>query len=87
MDVNAPQWDAYIQQFETVAQRAQPWIGKDKSSRPNLADAQLYLCLYGENGLTPDEEFAMLDTLAQANPLYRVDVETAYWLETVLFVP
>ena len=82
MDVNAPEWDAYMQQFEAVAEQAVPWTGP----KPNLADAHLYLCLYGENGLTPAEEFALLDTLAQADKLYRVDVETSYWLETVLFV-
>jgi hypothetical protein len=83
LDVNSEHWEAYAERFQAVAETAKPWLGQ----KPALGDSALYLCLFGENGLNPDEEFALLDRLAVASPLYRLDVDTDYWQEIVLFVP
>jgi hypothetical protein len=52
-----------------------------------LGDGRYYLCLLGENGLPPEEEFALLALIAQQTPLYRVDVDTDYWQDIILYVP
>jgi hypothetical protein len=84
MDINHPQWPQYEAQFETVAGQATPWADP---VRPSLVDATAYLCLYGDNGLTPEAEFALLQQLADLRPLYCITVETVYWQEQILYVP
>lgn len=85
MDTNHPRWDEYQARFDelaTMADAVQP-------PAPPLDTCTLYLCLYGENGLTPDEEFACFDRFDQAigDNLKKVTIETAYWEDTVLFIP
>lgn len=85
MDVNHPQWEAYQNAFEALAEQVPLW---PQPTVPDLTRAEHYLCLYGENGLEPDEEFALLETLRQNQPrLFKREVETSYWLETILFCP
>ena len=84
MDTDHPRWAAYEARFMAVADLAEPL----RPPAPPLDRCQLYLCLFGENGLTPDEEFAFLDRLDDAVGcgLQKVVIETSYWEETVLFV-
>lgn len=84
MDINDPRFADYQARFEHLAAMAEPIPGP----APAIASARYFLCLYGENGLTPDEEFAMLATLDDyvGKGLKRVDISTSYWEEIVLFV-
>jgi hypothetical protein len=89
MDVNSPEWPRYEERFTALAVSATPWPHKQK---PNLADATCYLCLYGENGLPAQEEFAMLERMENTlnntiDTLYRLDVDRDYWQEIILLVP
>lgn len=55
---------------------------------PQLSEAKYLLCLYGENGFTPDEEFAELDYLRQHHgELKKVLVDRDYWQDVILFLP
>ncbi len=83
MDIEAPQWDTWEARFTELAERALkvPLTG-------DIKGAQHYLCLYGENGLSPEEELAELDAMAKASQnLQKVEVDTSYWQDTILFVP
>jgi len=84
MDTNDPHFEEYQTRFEQVAELAEKVAGP----APAIASARYFLCLYGENGMTPDEEFAMLDRLESfvGEGLKRVDVSTSYWEDTILFV-
>lgn len=85
MDVNDPRWDAYEARFRELAEDALLVQG----DKPALDRTQAFLCLYGENGLSPEDEFAVLDQLAAAPPEQRrrIEVTTEYWQDTVLFLP
>lgn len=85
MDTEHAQWDQYQARFEEVAELAEDVDGP----APEIASAKLFICLYGENGMSPEDEFTMLDNLEKyiGEGLKRVDVRTAYWEDTVLFVP
>jgi hypothetical protein len=83
VDVNSEHWPRYEAEFRAVADKTTPWVGQ----RPALGDGRYYLCLLGENGLPPEEEFALLALIAQQTPLYRVDVDTDYWQDIILYVP
>lgn len=87
MDVNDPQFEAFEIRFRELAERAE----QVKSAQPSLNATQYYLFLYGENGLTPEEEFQFLDKMEAAlqagSPLKRMEIEIDYFQDTVLFVP
>lgn len=85
MDVNDPRFAEYQEKFDTVADLAERMEGP----QPEVGSARLMLCLYGDNGLPPDDEFALLDELEDyvGRGLRRVDVNTAYWQDVVLYVP
>jgi hypothetical protein len=85
MDVNSPQFDQYETAFKAVAEQAIEW---DVPARPVLDSCPMYLCLYGENGLTPEEEFLFLERFKAMEPesFYRLEVEADYYQDTILFV-
>ncbi len=84
MDVNHPRFPEYKEKFEELAFLAD----QVEKPEPALDQCRYYLCLYGENGMEPHEEFEFLhkmeDHLAD---LKKIVVETGYWQDTVLFVP
>lgn len=85
MDVNDSRWDEYEVAFTAVANQATPWA---EATKPDLASLPLYLCLYGDNGMSADEEFATLAVLQSAldtHTLYCLEVEADYWYERILF--
>ncbi|MBY0450330.1 MAG: hypothetical protein K2X01_06880 [Cyanobacteria bacterium] len=85
MNTEHPDWDTFYTRFQSLIEHA---TRVDKA--PPLDRCRLYLCLYGENGLSPEEEFSFLDLLAQAGKdglLKRVEIETSYWQDVVLFIP
>jgi hypothetical protein len=84
MDVNHERFDEYEKRFLEVAEEAELHEGQ----RPPLGEMTHYLCLYGENGLEPEEEFSLLETLAKQpeGKLKKVEVDADYWQEVVLFV-
>ncbi len=83
MDVENPRFEEWEARFLEVAQHAQ------KIDRaPDIARSKHYLCLYGENGMNPDQEFAELEEMAEhPERLKKVEVDSAYWQDTVLFIP
>jgi hypothetical protein len=84
MDVNDPRFETYEQRFRALADAAT----LVKVAEPSLNATRCYLFLYGENGLTPEEEFEVLDKLASEPPeqLKRLEVDTDYWQDIALFV-
>lgn len=83
MDVESEYWDEWENRFITLADKA-----RKVPITQNLKGSRHYLCLYGDNGLTPEEEFAELETMAQhPDELKKVEVDTSYWQDTVLFIP
>lgn len=86
MDVEHPRFDEYETQFQALAENAENWEAEQK---PELNGAQLFLCLYGENGLEPEEEFAALErlnALQQESTLHKLEIEADYYQDTILFV-
>jgi hypothetical protein len=80
-----PRFDEYQSKFEELSFLADQVDKPD----PPLDECSAYLCQYGENGLTTDEEFAFLDKLEKAvgENLRKVVVATPYWEDTILFIP
>jgi hypothetical protein len=84
MDIENPRWEEYESRFRTLADTVQ----LQKGPQPELASAKLYLCLYGDNALTPEQEFEALSKLeAQAASLRGTEMQTAYWEDIFLYLP
>jgi len=83
MNIEDPRWDEYEARFRALAEET-PIL---KGAHPELASSELMLCLYGENGMEPDEEFSMLGQLeARKGQLACVEMTTAYWEDLVLYL-
>lgn len=99
MDVNDSRFEMYETRFRALAQKADQVI----QAKPSLNASRYYLCLYGENGMSPDEEFTVLETMenlymeslyqeelektSSLSLLKRLEVDTDYWQDTILFIP
>lgn len=85
MDVNAPEFERYEAEFLAVSERAKEW---ESPVRPVLDDCPMYLCLYGENGMAPEDEFAFLTKFSAmaAESYYKLEVSTDYYQDVILFV-
>lgn len=84
MDIEDPHWPEYERRFRDLAERADVV----KAPRPELASASLYLCLYGDNALPPEEEMRILERLEHtADRLKGTEISTAYWEDIVLYLP
>lgn len=84
MDIESPQWDTYETRFRALAEQ----VEIQKGPQPELASAEAMLFLYGENGLTPEEEFNLLEKLEkQVGNLRGTAMLTAYWEDIVLYLP
>jgi hypothetical protein len=85
MDVNAPEFSDYEVAFMAVADDATHWEAEEK---PVLDSCRMYLCLYGENGLSVSDELALLEQLkhAPASERFRLDVEADYYQDVILFL-
>jgi hypothetical protein len=86
MDVSAPEFNTYEARFNALAEQVQLWEG----ARHVAGCSEHVLCLYGENGLTCNEEFELLNALEQhhqANPqrVAKIMTEGDYWCDTILF--
>ena len=83
MDIESEDWDRWETRFRELMELAKPM-----PLTGEINGAKHYLCLYGINGLEPDVEFAELEAMSQdVEHLKKVDVDTAYWQDTVLFIP
>jgi len=81
MDLESPHWDEWETQFNQLADQAQ--VAENKSE---LASAKMHLILFGNNGLTEEEELAELKNFAtMPDQLKKVVVETDYWQNIYLF--
>ncbi|MBY0404728.1 MAG: hypothetical protein K2X66_12570 [Cyanobacteria bacterium] len=85
MDINDPRFEQFEERFRALAEQAE----LVETAKPSLNASRYYLCLYGENGLPPEEEFEFLDKMAAeaGKTLKRLEVDTDYWQDLVLFVP
>ena len=85
MDVNTPRFAEDQERFEEVADLAE----RQDGPQPEIGSARMMLCLYGDNGLPPEDEFAMLAAMEDyvGRGLRRVDINTAYWQDVVLYLP
>lgn len=85
MDTQSPEWEEYHRQFMELADLAD----SVEPPAPPLDECQYYLCLYGENGMSAEDEFqflANMDAFVGDN-LKKVEIQTSYWEDIVLFVP
>lgn len=82
MDTESEQWTEWEVRFLAVAQQA-----KTVKRGPQVGSATHYLCLYGDNGMSPEAEFEELTLMAkQVDVLKKIEVDTNYWQDTVLFI-
>ncbi|MCX5920874.1 MAG: hypothetical protein NTW61_06100 [Candidatus Melainabacteria bacterium] len=90
MDFNLACFSDYEASFLALAEAVEPWEG---SAKPVLSAMPLFLCLYGENGLTPEAEFEALEVLQSVyeqtpERVMKLEIEASnhYWQETILFL-
>lgn len=84
MHIEDPRWDTYEQRFRALAEQ----IELQKGPQPELASAEVHLFLYGENAMTPEQEFETLERLEQNKAqLKGTAILTAYWEDVVLYLP
>ena len=87
MDVNHERFGEYETAFNALAEEATAWEG----DKPALDSMSIYLCLYGDNGLSVEDEFALLEQLnvkqsEHIDTLWRIDIEADYYQDIILFV-
>lgn len=83
MDIESPQWDVWESRFMALAE-----IAPKVDVNPALKGAKHYLCLYGDNGLSPEEEFEELEIMFQTpDKVKKVEIDTSFWQDTVLYIP
>lgn len=84
MDIENPRWEEYENRFRALADS----VEITKGPQPELASAEEMLFLYGENGMTPEQEFDLLGKLEkQAGNLKGTTMLTSYWEDIVLYLP
>ncbi len=84
MNIEDPRWEEYEARFRDLAEH----VELQKGPQPELASAQLHLCLYGDNAMTPEQEFEALAHLqSKADSLKGTEVSTSYWEDLVLYLP
>lgn len=83
MHTEDSRWECYERRFRALAER----VPLHKGARAEVASARLILCLYGDNGLSPDSELEVLTQLEQAvDRVEGVEMTTAYWEDIVLYL-
>ena len=83
MDIESANWDAWEAQFRALAETV-----VQTTAITGINGAQQFLCLYGNNSLSEEEEFEALAVMAKHKErLLRKEVDTQYWQDTVLFLP
>jgi hypothetical protein len=84
MNIEDPRWDEYETRFRALAER----IPLLKGPQPELASARLFLCLYGDNAMTLEQEFEALAALEKdVEHLKGATILTAYWEDILLYLP
>jgi hypothetical protein len=84
MNIEDPRWEEYETRFRDLAEQ----VALQKGPQPELASAELHLCLYGENAMTPEQEFETLDRFQQSvDQLKGTEISTSYWEDVVLYLP
>lgn len=84
MNIEDPRWDEYETRFRALAEQ----VTLQKGPQPELASAELYLCLYGDNAMTPEQEFDALTRLEkEAGHIRGTEMLTAYWEDILLYLP
>lgn len=86
MDINDPRFEEYQTRFEALAEQVED--GKS-GPQPEIGSAKYFLCLYGENGLPPEEEFELLQTLKEhlEDGLQKTTIQTSQWEDIILYLP
>lgn len=84
MHIEDPRWEEYEARFRGLMAQ----VTLHRGPLPELASAEQHLCLYGDNALSPEEEFAMLSRFeAQPEQVRGVEMLTSYWEDVVLYIP
>ena len=84
MDIEDPRWEEYETRFRALAER----VSLQKGPQPELASAELFLCLYGDNAMSPEQEFEALNELEKvAESVRGAEILTSYWEDIVLYLP
>jgi hypothetical protein len=84
MNVNDPQFESYQSAFFALADQA-----KVAQKPIPSADQCLFTFFFlGENGLSPSEEFELLNQMSAYAPdhLYRLEIDTPIYQDTLLYV-
>ncbi|HEY9746323.1 MAG TPA: hypothetical protein V6C99_08910 [Oculatellaceae cyanobacterium] len=84
MNTEDPRWEEYERRFRTLAEG----ISLHKGPRAELASARVHLFLYGDNAMTPEQEFETLGQFeAERERLQGLEILTSYWEDVVLYLP
>lgn len=84
MHIEDARWEEYESRFRKLAEG----LTLHKGPRPELASSEAFLFLYGENGLSPEEELDMLARFEREPArLKGAEILTSYWEDLVLYLP
>jgi hypothetical protein len=84
MHIEDPKWEEYERRFRALTEQ----IDMHKGPQAELASSTIHLFLYGENAMTPEQEFETLEKLEQGlERLKGVEILTSYWEDLVLYLP
>jgi hypothetical protein len=83
MNIDDPHWEDYERRFRALAEE----IPLHKGADLDLGKAKIHLCLYGENGLEPEQELEILNRLEKdPSQLKGLEMTTSYWEDLVLYL-
>ena len=83
MNLEDPRWEEWEEAFMALAENAEK-----TSVTPAIKGSEHFLCLVGENGMTPEEEFRELELMREKKDrLKKVEIEQPFWQDTILFIP
>jgi hypothetical protein len=84
MNIEDPRWEEYESRFRALAGQ----LDLHKGAQPELASSTLHLFLYGDNAMTPEQEFDVLARFErESTNLKGVEILTSYWEDLVLYLP
>ena len=84
MNIEDPRWDEYEARFRQLAEH----VELQKGPQPEVASAELHLCLYGDNAMSPEQEFDALNRFEKSMEQVKgTEILTAYWEDVVLYLP
>lgn len=84
MNIEDPRWEEYERRFRALTEQ----VDMHKGPQPELASSAMFLFLYGDNAMLPEQEFETLERFERDSKLLKgIEILTSYWEDLVLYLP